>query len=588
LITFKEIFLDILKQKRRLVQANIIAIFAVVVSIPVPLLMPILVDELLLKKEGWYVHTVDAVFGVVDDKYNYVVIALLLALILRGLYFALSILQNWYFNIISKKIVYKIRQKLLSHISRLSLSEYEFFGSGKISSLMIVDLGTVDTFLTESTSKLLISILTIIGVSVVLLAIHWPLALFILFLNPIIVVLTTKMARKVSKYKKRENATISLFQDSLNETLDLFWQVRASSTESRFFTTLENRAKDIKDAAVAYGYKNDASRKKSQMLFLTGFETFRAIGILIAFYGDLSIGMMFAVFGYLWVIVVPIQEILSIQYNYHNAKAALLRINEIFNLKAEPKFSHKLNPFKDTKTNEIELKNINFSYSSDKEILKDINLKIKKGSKVAIVGASGSGKTTLAQIIAGFYQPNSGEVLFDNQSSKDIGLDVLREHIYMVLQSPYLFNESIRFNLTFGKEIDDKKITEAIKIAQLDEFVDELIEGVDTMVGKNGIKLSGGQRQRLSIARMIIANQNIVILDETTSSIDVITEDHIFGELESFLKDKTTIIIAHRLSTINMADFIYVVEKGEVVEFGTKEELLSIDDGYFKNYFTMK
>lgn len=587
MITFKEIFSDILKEKKSLIKANVIAIIAVVLITPVPLLIPVLVDELLLGQEGWFVKTTNLLFGEIEDKYIYLLISVILTIILRGAYFALSVWQEWHFSVISKKRVYKIREQLLSHISKLALSEYEFFGSGKISSLMIVDLETVDKFLSSSISRLLISVLSFLGISVVLLMIHWQLALFILLVNPLIVVLTTKMAKKVSKYKRKENSKISIFQDSLNETLDLFWQVRASSTEDIFFSTLNNHAKNIKNAAITYGYKNNASLKKSYMLFLSGFEIFRAFGIIIALYGDLSIGMMLAIFGYLWAIVNPIQEILDIQYDYHSAKAALGRINEVFKLKSEPKFSHLVNPFTDTKTNEIELKGVNFEYSKNKPILKDINLKIKKRRKVAIVGASGSGKTTLAQIIAGFYQQSSGEVFFDKKNTKDIGLDILRENIYMVLQSPYLFNESIRFNLAFGKDIDDKAIHQALKIAELGEFINKLDDGIDAMIGKNGIKLSGGQRQRLSIARMIIADPNIVILDESTSSLDVVTEDNIFHLLQSFLKDKTTIIIAHRLSTINMADFIYVVEQGEIVEYGTKEELLSMD-GYFKNYFMMK
>jgi ATP-binding cassette subfamily C protein len=217
-------------------------------------------------------------------------------------------------------------------------------------------------------------------------------------------------------------------------------------------------------------------------------------------------------------------------------------------------------------------------------ILKDINMHIKKGSKVAIVGASGSGKTTLAQIIAGFYIPNDGELLFDGVSSDKIGLDVIRGNVYMVLQSPMMFNETIRFNLTFGKDISDDEIEKALHIAQLGEFLDSLEKGIDTEVGKNGIKLSGGQRQRLSIARMIIAKPNIVILDESTSSLDVMTEDVLFDELALFLKQRTTIIIAHRLSTVNMADFIYVLEHGEIVESGSKSELLKLN-GHFAQYF---
>ncbi len=582
--TFNQIFKDILKYKPMLIKANFIALIAVIVSVPVPLMMPLLVDEILLDKPGWFLETSQAVFGTPHESYFYIILALIIAIVLRGIYFAFTVWQNWYFNIIAKEIVYNIRQKLLSHISKLSLSEYEHFGSGKISSLMVVDIATLDTFLSSSISRLLISILTIIGIGVVLFLIHWQLALFILILNPMIVFFTTKLARKVAVFKKKENARISEFSDKLNETLDLFWQVRASNSEKKFFKALDKNAKNIKSAAIDFGYKSDAAIKKSHMLFLTGFEFLRALGILMVAYSDLSIGLMFAVFGYLWVIMNPIQELINIQYDFHNAKAALERINTIFELKAEPEFVHNKNPFKDEFTNEILLKNINFIYDKTKPILKDINMHIKKGTKVAIIGASGSGKTTLAQTIAGFYQPHSGTLLFDGACSSDIGLDVMRSHVYMVLQNPLMFNDTVRFNLTFGRDVSDEKILQALSIAQLEEFTKTLDKGIDTVVGKNGIKLSGGQRQRLSIARMIIADPNIVILDESTSSLDVTTEDLLFDELALFLKQRTTIIIAHRLSTVNMADFIYVLENGEIVEKGTHKELLDLD-GHFAQYF---
>lgn len=585
--TFKDIFKEILKHKPTLIKANLIAILAVLVSVPVPLMIPLLIDEILLEKPGIFLSMIDSIFSSSGEPYFYILFALFLAIFLRGVYFALSVWQNWYFNIISKKIVYKIRQNLLGYISKLSLSEYEHFGSGKISSLLIVDIGTLDQFLGSSISRLLISVFSILGVGIVLFVIHWQLALFIFFINPLTAFLTIKLARKVSIFKKRENAKISEFSDKLNEILDLFWQVRASGMERKFFDTLDAKAEDIKVASINFGYKSDAALKKSFMLFLTGFEILRAIGVLMVAYSDLSIGLMLAVFGYLWVIMNPIEAIINIQYDYHNAKAALGRINKIYDLKQETKFPHNKNPFLKTKTNEIELKNINFEHNKDRVLLKDINMKIKKGSHIAIVGASGSGKSTLAQIIVGFYQPKSGDLLFDGVSYKDIGFDIIRNNVYMVLQSPMMFNDTVRFNLTFGKNVDDKTIQKALKISQLSEFISTLEKGVDSLVGKNGIKLSGGQRQRLSIARMVIAEPNIVILDESTSSLDVTTEDMLFDDLALFLKQRTTIIIAHRLSTVDMADFIYVVEDGEIKECGVKEELIKLN-GHFARYFNQR
>ncbi len=582
---FKDIFSEVKKYKKELVLANLIAILAALAAAPAPLLIPLLVDEVLLKKPGFLVENIDSYIGFFKEPWFYVLVVLIVTILLRAVYFALSVLQTWYFTIISKNITYKIRKDLLDQISKVSLKEYESFGSGKISSLAVVDVNTIDTFLSQSISRLVISTFMVVTVSVVLLLIHWQLALFILLFNPFIIFLTSKIARNVSKYKKRENAVIANFQDSLSETLELFWQVRAANAETRFFATLLNLAKEIKERGIAFAFKSEVATKGSYMIFLIGFEIFRAAGILMVAYSDLTIGLMLAIFGYLWVIVNPIHEIINIQYAYHNAKAALERINAIFDLETEPVFAHHKNPFKDKKANSVELLDVDFSYNEDLKILEKISMKMKPKSRVAIVGASGKGKTTIAQLIVGFYQPDSGDILYDGVSYKEIGLDVVREHVYLVLQSPMLFNETIRFNLTFGKECTQERIKEALEISQLGGFIEELPNGLDTLVGKNGIKLSGGQRQRVSIARMIIADPNIVIFDESTSALDVNTEDSLFEALTGFLKERTTIIIAHRLSTIKMADFIYYIHEGKIAQSGTLEKLMS-EDGYFKEIFT--
>ncbi len=586
--SFKYILQELKQYKKELIIANLIALFAVAIITPAPLLIPLLVDEVLLNKPGIVVNTIDSILNAHQESYVYVLIILILTILLRALFFILSVLQNWIFTIISKNITYKIRKDLLNRISKVSLSEYQNFSSGKILSLMMIDVDTVDKFLSVSISRLIISVLTVIGVGFVLMMIHWQLALFILLLNPFIMFLTTKIARKVSKLKKEENLKIALFQEALGETLDLFAQVKASNQESKFVNKLIKKAKNIKNAAIEFEYKSDAASKFSFLLFLTGFEIFRAAGILVVAYSDLSIGLMLAVFGYLWVIMNPVNEIINIQYAFANAKAALSRINSIYDMKLEPNYEHKKNPFLNNFTNSIELNGIYFEHEKNKPILKDINMSIKKGSKIAIVGASGSGKTTLAQIIVGFYPPTRGTLSFDKIDVKEIGLDVVREHVFLVLQSPTLFNDTIRFNLTFGENIDEKRIKKALKIAQLDDFVNSLEKGLDTVVGANGVKLSGGQRQRISIARMVIANPNVVILDESTSALDVKTESKLFYQLSLFLKGRTTIIVAHRLSTIKQADFVYVLDRGEIIQKGSLEELLDSVDGKFAQYFNRR
>jgi ATP-binding cassette subfamily C protein len=256
-------------------------------------------------------------------------------------------------------------------------------------------------------------------------------------------------------------------------------------------------------------------------------------------------------------------------------------------MKTEPQYPHLVNPFKNSKTVSIELKSVYFSYDGVVNILENINMKIEAGKKVAIVGASGSGKTTLANIIVGFYPVDKGDILYNGVTIKKIGLDVVRENVYLVLQNPMLFNDTLRFNLTLGENIDEEEIWKALEIAQLKDFVESLPDKLDTIVGKNGVRLSGGQKQRLAIARMILAKPKVVILDEATSALDVETEAKLIRALEEYLKDKTTIYIAHRLSTIRKADYIYILEKGKIVEEGTHQELLKKEGlySYFVNLF---
>ncbi len=579
---FGLILKELLRYKKEFIVANIIAIVAVLVSTPAPLLMPLLVDEVLLKKPGFLTEHIDKFFGH-QEAYVYIVIVLFATLFLRGMFFVLTVWHDYIFSVISKNITYKIRKDMLSHLSRLSLNEYESFGSGKISSLFLVDVATLELFLGMSISKLIVSILTVIGVAVVLLLINWKLALFILLVNPFVVIVSKKFARKVSLYKKEENKTFEAFSEALGETLDLFRQIRASNQEKRFIKKLFYKSDEIKKAGIAFAYKSDAALRFSFLLFLGGFELFRAASIFTVAYGSLSIGLMLAIFGYLWVMMGPIQEILNIQYSYHNAKRALNRINEIFAMQKEPSYPHLKNPFVDSKTSSIKLKDVSFSYDENTPILKDIDMDIQKAKHIAIVGASGSGKTTLAQIMVGFYPLSEGELFYDGVNVKEIGLDVVRENVFLVLQNPMLFNDTIRFNLTLGKDVDDQKVWQALKVAQLKEVVESFEKKLDTKVGKNGVKLSGGQRQRISIARMLLQEPKVVILDESTSALDIHTEESLFEALKDVLKDKTVIIIAHRLSTIKQADYIYMLENGMIVEEGTHNELLQKEGKFAKH-----
>jgi len=301
---------------------------------------------------------------------------------------------------------------------------------------------------------------------------------------------------------------------------------------------------------------------------------------------DLVICLRFAFLGDLWFLMTPGQEPLSLQYAYSNAKAALERLNKLFELEQEPISHANINPFT-KKGASIRVEGLSFAYAGGQAVLKDINMQIKAGARVASNGPSGSGKTTLAKLLCGFYPPKEGKLYFNETALGEIGLEVLRQNLFVVLQQPVLFNNTLRFNLTMGDDYSEEAIFVALKIAQLEHFVKEMPLGLESIVGKGGVKLSGGQKQRLSIARMILADPSVVIFDESTSALDVHTESDLFEALKIFLKDRTIITIAHRLSTVQNSDYIYVMKDGLIVEEGEPQVLMEAE-GHYNQFVTVQ
>lgn len=578
-ISLKYIFKLLLKNKRALLWGQFFTIIGIFISVPIPLLLPLLVDEVLLEKPSFFVNNIDYFFGS-GDAFYYIAIVTVVVILLRFLHFIFGVINSKIFTKISKIVIFDIRVKLLNHLKKVTTNEYETIGSGKIAANLITDVNTLDSFIVNVASKLITSSLTLIAVALIIINIDLVLGLMILFTQPTIAIISRKIAKKTGELKKEENKAIESFQSNINETLDLFSQIKASNKENDFFEESIKKADDIKITSNEFGYKSVAFEKLSYTIFLFAFEIFRATGLLLVAYSDLSIGLMFAMFGYIWFIMSPVQEILSIQYSLASAKAAIGRINSVLELSCEKDGDIKL----DSKNGvDISLKNLSFSYNKDKNNLSNISFDIKAGEKIAIIGASGSGKTTISQLIAGFYEKSSGDILYNNISIDDIDKKSLRNSVFLVLQMPILFNNTLRFNLTMGENIDDKKIFKALKIAQMDDVLKNMPNGLDTIVGKMGVRLSGGQRQRLSIARMILANPSVVIFDESTSALDVQTETNLFKELKEFLKDKTVITIAHRLSSVKNASKIYVLNDGELVQSGSASKLEQ-EDGHYLDF----
>lgn len=585
--TWNDLFRQTMRHRGLLVRANLIALLTAVLSVPIPLLIPLLVDEVLLKQPGVLTQFINQIFpSDWQGPILYVMAITVVTILLRLAGLLFSVWQTREFTLISKDITFSIRKRLLEHIETIAMAEYETLGSGTVSSRLVVDIETIDNFLGITISRFIVSVLTLMGVTIVMLCLHWQLALFILILNPVVVLLTTKMGGYVKELKKKENTAFELFQQALTETLDAIQQIRASNRTQRFFERVISLGTEVKDHAGQYAWRSDAANKLSFSIFASGFDFFRAMAMLIVVFSDLSVGEMLAVFSYLWFMMGPVQEVLNIQYGWFGAKAALNRINELLALQSEPIYPQLQNPFKDKHTVRVRAEHITFAYGDKPPVLVDVNLNIAAGEKVALVGASGGGKSTFVQVLLGLYQPQQGQLYFDEVPITEIGLNGVREHVATVLQQPALFNDTLRANLTLGQTLSDEKLWEALRIAQLEDTVLEQAQGLETMVGRQGMRLSGGQRQRLAIARMVLSDPKVVILDEATSALDMETEHKLHTALQAFLQNRTTLIIAHRLSAVRQADRILVFEGGTIIEQGSHHELMQQDGLYRKLYGT--
>jgi ATP-binding cassette subfamily C protein len=310
-------------------------------------------------------------------------------------------------------------------------------------------------------------------------------------------------------------------------------------------------------------------------LFQFGIDIFRAAAMLTVLFSDLSIGQMLAVFSYLWFMIGPVEQLLNLQYAYYAAGGALTRINELLARADEPQYAGGEDPFTGRETVGIEVRGLDFGYGDDL-VLNQLNLQIAPGEKVAIVGASGGGKSTLVQLLLGLYTPQAGSIRFGGATQQ--------EHVAVVLQHPALFNDTVRANLTMGRERSDQACWQALEIAQLEATVKALPQGLDSVVGRSGVRFSGGQRQRLAIARMVLAEPKVVILDEATSALDAATEYNLHQALARFLSGRTTLIIAHRLSAVKQADRVLVFDGGHIAEDGDHQQLIADGGLYAKLY----
>lgn len=583
-LTWAEIRRLALRNKKALWIANGVAVLATLCSVPIPLLLPLLVDEVLLGNGDAALNVMNHALPTAwQTSVGYIGLMLVVTLLLRSGALLFNVLQARLFSKLAKDIVLRIRLRLIERLKRISLAEYESLGSGTVTTHLVTDLDTLDKFVGETLSRFLVAMLTLVGTSAILVWMHWQLALVILLFNPLVIFATVQLGKRVKHLKKLENDSTARFTQALTETLDAIQEVRAGNRQGFFLGRLGHRAKEVRDFAVASQWKSDASNRASGLLFQFGIDIFRAAAMLTVLFSDLSIGQMLAVFSYLWFMIGPVEQLLNLQYAFYAAGGAITRINQLLARADEPQYPGGKNPFAGRETVSIEVRDLSFSYGEER-VLDHLNLTIAPGEKVAIVGTSGGGKSTLVQLLLGLYTPQSGSIFFAGESQSAIGLETIREHVAVVLQHPALFNDTVRANLTMGRERTDEACWRALEIAQLDGTILNLPQGLDSIVGRSGVRLSGGQRQRLAIARMVLAEPKVVILDEATSALDAATEYNLHHALGKFLSARTTLIIAHRLSAVKQADRVLVFDGGRIAEDGDHQQLISEGGLYAKLY----
>jgi ATP-binding cassette subfamily B protein/subfamily B ATP-binding cassette protein MsbA len=499
-------------------------------------------------------------------------IALLIYLV-RGV---LSFFRSYMAHVAGWNVVADIRSDTYKHLQRLSLRFYEDKQTGQLMSRTVNDSELLEQLISHAVPDLLVNVLMLIGVTAVLLSMSWQLTLLSMIPIPLIVLATQGISRYVRPAFRQRQVELGQLNAALNDNLSGIREIKA-------FTMEEAEAAHIWDHIVKY--RDSLLRALRLMATFHPFVEFASsLGtiVLIYFGGRLALNKtlpiadLVAFFLYLEMLYQPVRALSGVWESVQQALAGAERVNEL--LEEQPDMVEKPDAVRlsGRAQGAISFRNVNFHYVEGETVLDSIDLDIAPGSVVALVGPTGVGKTTLASLIPRFYDVCSGAITLDGHDVRDLALKSLRQQVSIVLQDVFLFNGSVRDNIVFGKpDATEEEMLRASQIANAHEFIARLPDGYETLIGERGVKLSGGQRQRLAIARAVLKDAPVLILDEATSSVDAETEMLIQQALERLMVGKTTLIIAHRLSTIRSADKIVVLEGSQVVEQGTHEELLA-------------
>ena len=504
------------------------------------------------------------------------------------LMYLVNIFSTYYQNMVMLKIAQRVsatmRKDLFTALQKLPLKYFDSNSSGDLMSRLTNDVDNINTTLSQSVTQLFSGIINIIGMFIAMILLSPILTLIGMITIPLTFMTTKTLAKKTQRLFVKQQRELGILNGYIEEMVSGQKVVLLFSEEEKVkleFSEINERL--TKSAIFAQGVSSFMGPINNFINNISYLIISVVGGYLILKGSEITVGIVFSFLLYMRNFTRPINEIMNL---FNTIQSALAGAERVFEVIDEEKENDKVDSIDiGNIEGHVELKDVTFSYTNGKEILKNVSLEAKKGEVIAIVGPTGAGKTTIVNLLTKFYNIDSGKILIDGKNIDEITRESLRKMVAMVLQDTYLFSETVSENIRYGRlEASDEEVIEAAKMADAHHFIKQLPQGYDTVLADNGGNLSQGQRQLLAIARAILSNASILILDEATSSIDTRTEVLIQNAMLKLMEGKTTFVIAHRLSTIKNADKILALKDGEIIESGTHDELLA-KEGFYANLY---
>ena len=512
-------------------------------------------------------------------------VSILIIFLLKNVFFYL---KNITLTIVQFRLITELRNKLYIHFHKLSLSFFNQHKSGELTSIVVNDVANMRQSLTTSFQRIFVEPINIIAFTALLFIISWKLALIAITIIPLAGLVIVNISRSIRRKSRRTAVKIAGITNIITETLTSMRVVKAFAMEDYEVDRFSNETRNY--------YNLIFRRARLRSLAPPITETMGVIiGVALLWVGGTEVlnaqGLTSEDFiRFILIMFSGLQPIRSLSNVFAEIQIGAASAERVFViLDNQPTIVDEFDAvIIDTFEDKIQINDVSFKYESDDTVLKNISFEIEKGSAVALVGSSGSGKSTLADLIPRFYDVNQGSIEIDGQDIRHVTLNSLRRLMGIVTQETILFNDTIKANIAYGqKDVNDKQVIAAATAANALEFIEELPEGLNTVIGEKGVKLSGGQKQRLAIARAIMKNPPILILDEATSALDTESERLVQEALGTLMPDRTVLVIAHRLSTVTNADKIIVLEKGQIKEMGTHKELIQ-KNGHYSNLYNVQ